>query len=73
MWAAYRHRRRVGNDYYDRLSERLFAAVLSDVLDDAGYRDQALDARITHSRGPRTTHWAGGASLADARARHGVL
>jgi hypothetical protein len=29
------------NDYYDRLSERLYAAVLSDVL----------DARIEHSAG----------------------
>jgi 4-hydroxy-4-methyl-2-oxoglutarate aldolase len=42
----------LGNDYYDRLSERLYAAVLSDVLDGAGYRDQALHARITHSTGP---------------------
>jgi len=42
----------LGNDYYDRLSERLYAAVLSDVLDGAGYRGQALEARITHSTGP---------------------
>jgi hypothetical protein len=70
VWAAYRHRRRVGNDYYDRLSERRYAAVLSDVLDDAGYRDQALVARITHSRGA-PNYSSGGASL--ARARHGVL
>ena len=42
----------MGNDYYDRLSESLYAAVLSDVLDGAGYRDRVLDARITHSTGP---------------------
>jgi 4-hydroxy-4-methyl-2-oxoglutarate aldolase len=42
----------LGNEYYDRLSERLYAAVLSDVLDAAGYRDQVLDARVTHSTGP---------------------
>jgi 4-hydroxy-4-methyl-2-oxoglutarate aldolase len=42
----------LGNDYYDRLAERLYAAVLFDVLDAAGYRDRALDARVTHSTGP---------------------
>jgi 4-hydroxy-4-methyl-2-oxoglutarate aldolase len=42
----------LGNEYYDRLSERLYAAVLSDVLDAAGYREQVLDARVTHSTGP---------------------
>jgi 4-hydroxy-4-methyl-2-oxoglutarate aldolase len=42
----------LGNEYYDRLSERLYAAVLSDVLDAAGYRDRVLDARVTHSTGP---------------------
>ncbi len=42
----------MGNDYFDHLAENLYAAVISDVLDAAGYRDQALDARIKHSAGP---------------------
>jgi 4-hydroxy-4-methyl-2-oxoglutarate aldolase len=41
----------LGNDYFDHLAGRLYAAVISDVLDAAGYRDQALDARITHHAG----------------------
>ena len=41
----------LGNDYFDHLAGRLYAAVISDVLDAAGYRDQALDARITHHVG----------------------
>jgi 4-hydroxy-4-methyl-2-oxoglutarate aldolase len=42
----------LGNDYFDHLAENLYAAVISDVLDAAGYRDRALDARIKHSAGP---------------------
>jgi 4-hydroxy-4-methyl-2-oxoglutarate aldolase len=42
----------LGNDYFDNLAENLYAAVISDVLDAAGYRDRALDARITHCAGP---------------------
>jgi 4-hydroxy-4-methyl-2-oxoglutarate aldolase len=42
----------LGNDYFDHLAENLYAAVISDVLDSVGYRDRALDARITHSAGP---------------------
>jgi 4-hydroxy-4-methyl-2-oxoglutarate aldolase len=42
----------LGNDYFDHLAGHLYAAVISDVLDAAGYRDQALDARIKHSAGP---------------------
>ena len=38
--------------YFDRLAGALYAAVISDVLDAAGHRDRALDARVTHSCGP---------------------
>jgi 4-hydroxy-4-methyl-2-oxoglutarate aldolase len=41
----------LGNDYFDHLAGRLYAAVISDVLDAAGYRDQVLDTRITHHAG----------------------
>jgi 4-hydroxy-4-methyl-2-oxoglutarate aldolase len=42
----------LGNEYFDHLAAALYAAVISDVLDALGYRDQALDARIVHSAGP---------------------
>ncbi len=42
----------LGNEYFDHLAGELYAAVISDVLDALGYRDQALDARIVHSAGP---------------------
>ena len=42
----------MGNDYFDQLAGKLYAAVISDVLDASGYRDRALDARIVHSAGP---------------------
>ncbi|MDQ3863082.1 MAG: RraA family protein [Actinomycetota bacterium] len=41
----------MGNDYFDNLAGRLYAAVISDVLDAAGYREQAMGARITHHAG----------------------
>jgi 4-hydroxy-4-methyl-2-oxoglutarate aldolase len=37
---------------YDRLADKLYAAVISDVLDAAGRRNQVLDARVTHCLGP---------------------
>ena len=39
-------------DQYDRLADKLYAAVISDVLDAAGRRHQVLDARVTHYCGP---------------------
>jgi 4-hydroxy-4-methyl-2-oxoglutarate aldolase len=41
----------LSNDYFDNLAGRLYAAVISDVLDAAGYREQAMGARITHHAG----------------------
>ena len=49
--AVFRFGGDLGNDYFDHLAGRLYAAVISDVLDAAGYRDQVLDARITHHAG----------------------
>ncbi len=43
----------MGNDYFDHLAGELYAAVISDVLDALGYRDQTLDARIVLSAGPQ--------------------
>jgi hypothetical protein len=42
----------VNNDQYDHLADNLYAAVISDVLDAAGRRNQVLDARVTHCLGP---------------------
>jgi regulator of RNase E activity RraA len=42
----------VTGDQYDRLADKLYAAVISDVLDAAGRRGQVLDARVTHYCGP---------------------
>ena len=42
----------MGNEYFDHLGRKLYAAVISDVLDAAGRREQAMDARITHHAGP---------------------
>jgi regulator of RNase E activity RraA len=42
----------VNSDQYDRLADKLYAAVISDVLDAAGRRNQVLDARVTHYLGP---------------------
>ena len=42
----------MNSDQYDRLADKLYAAVISDVLDAAGRRNQVLDARVTHSLGP---------------------
>ncbi len=42
----------MGTDYFDNLADRLYAAVISDVLDALGYRDLTLDPRIRHSTGP---------------------
>ncbi len=42
----------MGNEYFDHLAGELYAAVISDVLDGMGYREQALDARIEHYAGP---------------------
>lgn len=39
-------------DYYDHLAGKLYAAVISDVLDAAGYHEQTLDSRVTHAAGP---------------------
>jgi len=63
----------LGNDYYDRLSERLYAAVLSDVLDGAGYRGQALEARITHSTGPEVLVGRAATMLAGEEVEEGVV
>ncbi len=43
---------RVTGDRYDQLADKLYAAVISDVLDAAGRRNQVLDARVTHLCGP---------------------
>ena len=40
------------SDQYDRIADKLYAAVISDVLDAAGRRHQVLDARVTHYCGP---------------------
>lgn len=37
----------MNSDQYDRLADKLYAAVISDVLDAAGRRNQVLDARMT--------------------------
>ena len=42
----------MNSDQYDHLADNLYAAVISDVLDAAGQRDQVLDARVTHYLGP---------------------
>ena len=42
----------MNSDQYDRLADKLYAAVISDVLDAAGRRNQVLDARVTHYLGP---------------------
>ena len=42
----------MGNEYFDHLGRKLYAAVISDVLDAAGRRNQVLDARVTHYLGP---------------------
>jgi 4-hydroxy-4-methyl-2-oxoglutarate aldolase len=41
----------MNSDQYDRLADKLYAAVISDVLDAAGQRNQVLDARVTHYLG----------------------
>jgi regulator of RNase E activity RraA len=41
----------LGNDYYDRPSERLYATVISDVPNSTGYLDWVLDARIKRFAG----------------------
>ncbi len=42
----------MNSDQYDRLADKLYAAVISDVLDAAGRRNQVLEARVTHYLGP---------------------
>lgn len=42
----------MNTDQYDRLADKLYAAVISDVLDAAGRRNQVLDARVIHYLGP---------------------
>jgi regulator of RNase E activity RraA len=42
----------VNSDQYDHLADKLYAAVISDILDVAGRRNQVLDARVTHYLGP---------------------
>jgi regulator of RNase E activity RraA len=42
----------VNSDQYDPLAEKLYAAVISDVLDAAGRPNQVLDVRVTHYLGP---------------------
>ena len=42
----------MNGDRYDGLADKLYAAVISDVLDGAGRRNQVLDARVTHYCGP---------------------
>ena len=67
----------LGNEYFDHLAEMLYAAVISDVLDSMGYRDQALDAHIVHSAALEKVgkedrvrgELAAGSSLAEAWAR----
>lgn len=38
--------------YFDRLADRLYAAVISDVLDAADLRHQAMASRVVHQAGP---------------------
>ena len=42
----------MNSDQYDHLADKLYAAVISDVLDAAGRRNQVLDACVTHYLGP---------------------
>ena len=42
----------MNSDQYDSLADKLYAAVISDVLDAAGRRNQVLDARVIHYLGP---------------------
>ena len=37
----------VSAEYYDQISERLYTAVLADILDDLGYRNQVMRSLIT--------------------------